>query len=80
MTETFLLPAVAAALLVGAELITGPRRDLVWLAGLALAVALVAIAVMLAATISASRSTGLTIAGVVAAVAAIGLLRVLLAR
>ncbi len=80
MTETFLLPAVADALLVGAELITGPRRDLAWITGVALAAGVVAIAVTLAATVAASRSTGLTIAGVAAAVAAIGLLRALLGR
>ncbi len=80
MTGTFLVPAIAAALLVVLELIAGPRRDLSWLGGVALAAALVAIAVMVAATVPASRSAGLTVAGMAAAVAAVGLLRLLLRR
>jgi len=80
MTATFLSPVIAAALLVGLELIAGPRRDRAWLAVVALGAALVAIAVMLAATIAAGRSLGLTVAGMAAAVAAVGLLRRLLGR
>jgi hypothetical protein len=80
MTATFLTPVIAAALLVGLELIAGPRRDLAWLVVVGLGAALVALGVMLAATLAAGRSLGLTVAGMAAAVAAIGLLRTLLER
>ena len=80
MTATFLVPVIAAALLVVLEALAGPRRDLAWLAGAALGAAAVSIAVMLAATIPASRSVGLTVAGMAAAVGAVGLLRLLLRR
>lgn len=80
MTATFLVPAIAAALLVSAEALLGPRRDAAWFAGLALAAVVVASVVLLAATVPVGRSVGLTIAGTAAAVAAIGLVRFLLGR
>lgn len=78
MTETFLVPAIAAALLVCAEALTGPRRDPAWLAGVGIAAVAIAAVVVLAATVAVGRSIGLTVAGAAAAVAAIGLLRFLL--
>ena len=78
MTETFLVPAIAAALLVCAEALTGPRRDPAWLAGVGIAAVAIAAVVVLAATAAVGRSIGLTVAGAAAAVAAVGLLRFLL--
>lgn len=80
MTATFLVPAIAAALLVSAEALSGPRRDLAWLGAVAIAAVAISAVVVLAATAAVGRSVGLTIAGMAAAVAAIGLLRVLLRR
>lgn len=80
MSATFLVPVIAAAALVGAEALIGPRRDLMWLAGVALAAVVVATVVLLAATVAVGRSVPLTIAGMAGAVAAIGLLRLLLSR
>jgi hypothetical protein len=77
MTATFLVPVIAAALVVCAEALAGPRRDPGWLAGVALAAAAVAAVVLLAATVAVGRSVGLTVAGMAAAVAALGLLRFL---
>ncbi|MGN6170393.1 MAG: hypothetical protein ACTHQQ_19815 [Solirubrobacteraceae bacterium] len=78
MTATFLVPAIAAALLLCAEALTGPRRDLAWLSGVAIAAVVICVVVELAATVAVGRSVGLTVAGTAAAVAAIGLLHVLL--
>jgi hypothetical protein len=78
MTATFLVPAIAAALLLCAEAVTGPRRDPTWLGGVAIAAVAIAAVVMLAATVSVGRSVALTVAGAGAAVGALGLLRVLL--
>lgn len=80
MTATFLVPVVAAALLVCAEAFTGPRRDPAWLGGVALTAAAVAAVVLLAATVDVTRSVGLTVVGMAAAVAAVALLRVLQRR
>ncbi len=84
MTASFLTPAVAAALLVCLELLFGPRREasraLGWLAGVALAAVALSSVLLLAATLAAGRSVALTIAGMAAAVAAIGLVRALLSR
>lgn len=80
MTATFLVPAIAAALLLCAEALSGPRRDLAWLGAVAIAAVAISAVVVLAATAAVGRSVGLTIAGMAAAVAAIGLLRVLLRR
>jgi hypothetical protein len=78
MTATFLVPAIAAALLLGAEAVTGPRRDPTWLAGVAIAAVAIAAVVMLAATVAVGRSVALTIAGAAAAVAAVWVLRILM--
>jgi hypothetical protein len=84
VTATFFTPAVAAALMVLLELLFGPRPEarlaLVWLVGTALAAVTASTVVLLAATLAAGRSVGLTLAGMAAAVAAVGLVRVLLAR
>jgi hypothetical protein len=78
MTATFLVPAIAAALLLCAEALAGPRRDPTWLAAVGIAAVAIAAVVMLAATAAVGRSVGLTVAGAAAAVAAVGLLRLLL--
>lgn len=78
MTATFLVPAIAAALLLCAEALAGPRRDPPWLAGVGIAAVAIAAVVMLAATAAVGRSVALTVAGAAAAVAAVGLLRFLL--
>ena len=78
MTATFLVPAIAAALLLCAEASTGPTRDPAWLAGAGIVAVAIAAVVLLAATAPVGRSVGLTVAGAVAAVAAVGLLRLLL--
>lgn len=80
MTVTFLVPAIAAVLVLCAEALTGPRRNPAWLAGLAIAAVVVSAVVELAATVAVGRSVGLTVAGMAAAVAAVGLLRALLGR
>ena len=84
MIATFLTPVLAAALIVLAELAFGPlrleRRALARLGAVALGAAVAAVAVLLAATIAAGRSIALTAAGMAAAVAVVGLLRVLLGR
>jgi hypothetical protein len=78
MTATFLVPAIAAAILICAEALSGPRRDPAWLAGVAIAAVVICAVVELAATVAVGRSVGLTVAGTAAAVAAVGLLRLLL--
>lgn len=78
MTATFLVVAIAAALLVCAEVLAGPRRDLAWLGSVAIGAVVVSAVVQLAATVAVGRSVGITVAGMAAAVAAIGLLRLLL--
>lgn len=78
MTATFLVIAIAAALLLCAEVVSGPRRDLAWLGGVGIAAVAIAALVQLAATVAVGRSVGITVAGMAAAVAAIGLLRLLL--
>jgi len=78
MTATFLVPAIAAALLLCAEALTGPRRDPAWLTGVGIAAVAIAAVVMLAATATVGRSVALTVAGTAAAVAAVGLVRLLL--
>jgi hypothetical protein len=80
MTWTFVVPAIAAALLVSAEGLSGPRRDPEWLGAVALGAVVISTAVLLAATVSAGRSVGLTVAGIAPAVAAVGLLRLVLGR
>lgn len=78
MTATFLVPAIAAALLICAEALTGPRRDPTWLGGVGIAAVAIAAVIVLAATAAVGRSVALTVAGAAAAVAAVGLLRFLL--
>lgn len=75
------IPA-AAILLVAGELGFAPARGgpgsrrerLAWLAGCALAAGVVALVIVALGAVAPARSAGLTVAGVAAAVAAVGLL------
>ena len=84
MSTAFLVPAIAAVLLVGAELAFGPRRalgrQLAWLGTAALGAIASSTLVLLGARVAAGRSVALTVAGMASAVAAVALLRALLGR